>query len=71
VAKPLANYLPFVVTGDLVFDSGQLTIRDGELMLNGKLRDNIQLTDGHAAARYSGLNLIARLKKLTMVTLIE
>ena len=31
VAKPLANYLPFVVTGNLVFVSGQLPMWDGDL----------------------------------------
>jgi len=46
VAKPLANYLPFVVTGPLVFVWGQLPMWDDELMLTGKLGDNIQLTDG-------------------------
>ena len=71
VAKPLANYLPFVVTGNLVFVSGQLPMWDGELMLTGKLGDNIQLTDGQTAARYCGLNLSPRLKKLAMVTSIE
>ena len=63
VAKPLANYLPFVVTGNLVFVSGQLPMWDGELMLTGKLGDNIQLTDGQTAARYCGLNLIAQVKE--------
>ena len=62
VAKPLANYLPFVETGNLVFVSGQLPMWDGELMLTGKLGDNIQLTEEQAAARYCGLNLIAQVK---------
>ena len=39
VAKPLANYLLFVVTGNLVFVSGQLPLWDGELMFTGKLED--------------------------------
>ena len=63
VAKPLANYLPFVVTGNLVFVSGQLPMWNGELMFTGKLGDNIQLTDGQTAARYCGLNLIAQVKE--------
>ena len=62
VAKPLANYLPFVVTGNLVFVSGQLPMWDGELMLTKKPGDNIQLTDGQAARDY-GLNLIAQVKE--------
>ena len=41
VAKPLANYLPFVVTENLVFVSGQLPMWDGKFMLTGKLGDNI------------------------------
>ena len=63
VDKLLANYMPFVVTGNLVFVSGQLPMWDGELMLSGKLGDNIKLTDGQAAARYCGLNLFAQVKE--------
>ena len=37
VAKPLANYIPFVVTGNLVFVSGQLPMRNGELITCFKL----------------------------------
>ncbi len=37
VAKPVAAYVPAVVSGDLVFTSGQLPMRSGELMLTGKV----------------------------------
>ena len=54
VAKPLANYLPFVVTGNLVFVSGQLPMWDGELMFTGKLGDNIQI------GRWAGCSKVLR-----------
>ena len=63
VAKPLANYIPFLVTGNLVFVSGQLPMWNGELMHTGKLGDNIQLTNGQGAAGYCGLNLTAQVKE--------
>ena len=37
VSKPLANYLPFTVTGNLVFGSGKLLIWDADLLPTGKL----------------------------------
>ena len=58
VAKLLAIYIPFVVTGNLVFVPGQLPMWNGELMLAGKLGDNIPLTDGQAAAGYYGVSVL-------------
>ena len=37
VPKPVAVYVPAVVCGDLVFTSGQLPMKNGELMLTGKV----------------------------------
>ena len=37
VARLLANYIPFVVTGNLVFVSGQLPMWNGELITRFKL----------------------------------
>ncbi|HYI53581.1 MAG TPA: RidA family protein, partial [Microlunatus sp.] len=36
VAKPVAAYVPALRSGNHVFTSGQLPMRDGELMLTGK-----------------------------------
>ena len=58
---PAANYAPFVVCGDLVFVSGQVSRTDDGL-LAGKLGAGVGLAEGQAAARVCALNLIAQLK---------
>jgi len=61
-AAPLANYIPFVVTGNLIFVSGQITVWNGELRHIGRLGENIDIDEGYHAARLCGLNLIAQAK---------
>jgi len=58
---PVANYVPFVVSGSAVYVSGQISIgRDG--VVAGRLGESMSLDDGAAAARLCGLNLIAQVK---------
>ena len=61
-AAPAANYIPFVVTGNLIFVSGQITVWNGELRHIGRLGENIDIDEGYQAARLCGLNLIAQAK---------
>lgn len=58
---PAANYVPFVVTGNLVHVSGQLPARDGSLMV-GKLGDSVNWEEGAVAARACALALLAQMK---------
>jgi len=58
---PRANYIPFVVTGNLVFVSGQVSMADDGLIA-GKLGADVDLATGQRAARACALNLIAQLK---------
>ena len=61
-AAPAANYIPFVVTGNLIFVSGQITVWNGELRHIGRLGENIDIDEGYQAARLCGLNLISQAK---------
>jgi enamine deaminase RidA (YjgF/YER057c/UK114 family) len=54
--KPLANYVPVVRTGDLLFLSGVLPSRDGRLVITGKLGENLTVEQGVEAARVAVLN---------------
>jgi enamine deaminase RidA (YjgF/YER057c/UK114 family) len=54
--KPVANYVPVVKTGDLLFLSGVLPSRDGRLVMTGKLGENLNVEQGMEAARVAVLN---------------
>ncbi len=59
VAKPVAAYVPAVVTGNLVYTSGQLPFVDGALPATGKLGAAVEPADGNAYARLAALNALA------------
>jgi len=61
-AAPAANYVPFVVSGNIVFLSGQLPFKDGKLASLGRLGDSVSVEDGYQAARLCGINIIAQIK---------
>ncbi len=56
---PVANYVPFVKTGQMLFISGQVSLGpDG--LVRGRLGENMDLEAGQAAARLCGINLLAQ-----------
>lgn len=61
-AKPVANYVPWVRTGNLVFISGQVPLENGKVAYAGQLGDTVSLEDGAKAARLCAINVIAQLK---------
>ena len=64
VAKPVAAYVPAVVSGDLVFTSGQLPMRGGELMYTGKVGGEIGPEEAKECAQQCVLNAIAAVKSV-------
>src|SRR5262245_48636786 len=58
---PVANYVPTVTTGNLVFISGQLPMKDGKLQDIGKVGKEFSIEQGQASARLCGINLLAQL----------
>ena len=61
-AVPVANYVGFVRTGNLVFTAGQVTLKDGKLEYLGKVGGAISLEDAQKAARLCAINILAQLK---------
>lgn len=59
---PMANYVPYAVTGPLVVISGQLPARDGVIAVKGKLGEGVSPEQGVEAARLCLLNVLAQLK---------
>lgn len=60
--SPVANYVPFVVTGNLVFLSGQVTIGPKGLEYVGTVGKEISPDDAKKAARLCAVNLVAQLR---------
>jgi enamine deaminase RidA (YjgF/YER057c/UK114 family) len=62
-APPVASYVPFVISGNLVFISGQVTMGPQGLEYIGQLGKEFTVEQGQAAARLCALNIIAQLRE--------
>ena len=61
--NPVANYVGFVRTGNLLFVSGQVCVdAEGKLIAKGKLGGPVTVEQGNAAARGCAINLLAQVK---------
>lgn len=63
--KPVANYLPVVRVDNLLFLSGVLPSRDGQLVMTGKVGQNLSIEQGVEAARVSVLNGLSIIRSTT------
>ncbi len=61
-AVPVANYVPFVVSGNIVSISGQIPMGPDGLAFQGKVGKDVSEEDAQKAARLCALNLIAQMK---------
>jgi len=62
VVAPVAAYVPAVRTGGYVYTSGQLPLRDGELMRVGKVGSEVSPEEAHECARQCALNALAAVR---------
>ena len=62
IPKPLGSYVPFVKTGNLVYLSGMLPLKDSVLLKTGRVGDTVSLEDAVLCARTAAVNAIAVLK---------
>ena len=58
---PAANYVPYVVAGNMVFVSGQLPLIDGKLSVTGHVGKNVTTQQAAEQARQCAINLLAQL----------
>ncbi|MGA3308818.1 MAG: RidA family protein [Xanthobacteraceae bacterium] len=62
-AAPVANYVAFVRSGNLLMVSGQICLDgDGKLVAKGQLGGGVSIEDGQKAARACAVNLLAQVK---------
>ena len=62
VATPVAAYIPAVRSGHHVFTSGQLPMRDGQLIATGKVGGEVSQEEAVECARQCALNALAAVK---------
>ena len=62
-AKPVANYVGWARTGNLVFTAGQVALSDGKFLYQGKVGAGISPEDANKAARICAINVIAQLRE--------
>lgn len=62
VAKPVAAYVPAARSGNHVFTSGQLPMRDGTLMATGKVGGEVTAEEAYECARQCALNALAAIR---------
>jgi enamine deaminase RidA (YjgF/YER057c/UK114 family) len=61
-AAPAANYVPFMISGPLLYTSGQLPLSAGKIAVSGLLGRDTDLTAGKEAARLCAINILAQAK---------
>ena len=59
---PVASYVPYVVSGNLVYISGQITLAADGLKYVGTVGREISVEDGKEAAKLCAVNVIAQVK---------
>ena len=62
VPAPVAVYVPAVRSGSYVYTSGQLPLRDGQLIVTGKVGGEVSAEEAYDCARQCALNAIAAVK---------
>jgi len=60
--KPVAAYVPVVQTGNLVYLSGQLPVKDGRVMAQGSVPSPCSVENAREGAKLTAINIIAQLK---------
>jgi len=60
--KPLASYVPWVITGNLLFISGQVPFKDGGLSHTGQVGKDVTVDEGYDCAKVCGINILAQAK---------
>jgi len=59
---PAGSYVPYIITNNLVFISGQLPFINGKLTIKGKVGDNVSLDDAVKMSEACAKALLSQLK---------
>jgi enamine deaminase RidA (YjgF/YER057c/UK114 family) len=63
--KPLASYVPVMKSGNLIFTSGQLPMKDGKLLFEGKVGRDVSEDKAVECAKLSAINCLSAVRSLS------
>jgi len=66
-AKPVAAYLPASRTGNIIFTAGQLPMREGSLVKEGKVGQEVTVEEAKNLAQLCALNCLAAVETITPI----
>lgn len=61
-AAPAANYVPYVISGNLLYLSGQLPMENGKIAVTGIVGQDVELSAAQRAAELCAINILAQAK---------
>ncbi len=61
--EPIGNYEAAVISGNMLYISGQLPISDGKLVYQGQVGSDLSISEGYRAAEIAAVNVLAQIKK--------
>ncbi|ANM10447.1 MULTISPECIES: RidA family protein [unclassified Rhizobium] len=61
-AAPAANYVPYVISGNLLYISGQLPLEGGKIAVSGHLGKTVDVGAGQRGAELCAINILAQAK---------
>lgn len=70
-AAPVASYVPSLQTGNLLFISGQLCLKDGAILNPGLLGREVTIEQGQESARRCALNIMALLQNRKVARIVK
>jgi enamine deaminase RidA (YjgF/YER057c/UK114 family) len=69
--EPVGAYVPAVRTGNLVYTAGQLPLREGMLLAEGKVPDAVPMLRAQACALQAALNALAAASSVAPLSAIR
>ena len=61
--EPIGNYEAAVISGKMLYISGQLPLLDGKLVYQGQVGSELTASEGYRAAELAAVNVLAQIKK--------
>ena len=61
-AAPAANYVPYVISGSMLYISGQLPMEGGKIAVTGHVGKDVDVAGAQRAAELCAINILAQAK---------